>query len=93
MSNKEIREILKGGDVSFHITNHKKYDGTQTTYRVTDSGRSIGNWIESMNVNKWGPTCVTLYSYDMLQTRTVGKIRYEDINLIEEPKVETITDY
>ena len=30
-----------------------------------------------MNVNKFGPTCVTLYTYDMLGNRTVGKFRYD----------------
>ena len=32
-----------------------------------------------MNVSKWGPTCVTLYNYDMLQKKTTGKIKYSDI--------------
>jgi len=33
----------------------------------------------SMNVNKFGPTCVTVYTYDMLGNKTVGKFRYEEI--------------
>ena len=28
-----------------------------------------------MNVNKFGPTCVTLYTFDMLGNRTSGKIK------------------
>ena len=32
---------------------------------------------KGMNVNKFGPTCVTLYTYDMLGNRTVGKFRYD----------------
>ena len=40
-----------------------------------------------MNVNKFGPTCVTLYTFDMLGNRTSGKIKYSDIEFVE-PKVE-----
>ena len=40
-----------------------------------------------MNVNKFGPTCLTLYTFDMLGNRTTGKIKYEDIEFVE-PKVE-----
>jgi hypothetical protein len=32
-----------------------------------------------MNVNKFGPTCVTVYTYDMLGNRTSGKFKYEEI--------------
>jgi hypothetical protein len=40
-----------------------------------------------MNVNKFGPTCVTLYTFDMLGNRTSGKIKYEDIEFVE-PEVK-----
>jgi len=36
-----------------------------------------------MNVTKFGPTCVTLYSYDMLKTKTTGKIKYEDVTILD----------
>ncbi len=39
-----------------------------------------------MNVNKWGPTCVTLYTFDMLGKRSVGKINYKDITFLKEIK-------
>ena len=32
---------------------------------------------------KFGPTCVTLYSYDMLGKRTTGKIKYSDITILK----------
>jgi hypothetical protein len=38
----------------------------------------------SMNVNKFGPTCVTVYSYDMLGNKTVGKFRYDLIEFVKE---------
>lgn len=37
---------------------------------------------QGMNVNKFGPTCVTLYTFDMLGRRISGKIKYSDITLI-----------
>ena len=48
---------------------------------------SISEGWYGMNVTKWGPTCVTLYTYDMLGKRSSGKIRYSDIEFVE-PKVE-----
>ena len=43
---------------------------------------SISEGQSGMNVTKWGPTCVTLYTYDMLGKRSVGKIRYADVRFI-----------
>ena len=42
---------------------------------------------KSMNVNKFGPTCITLYTFDMLHNKTTGKIKYEDIEFVE-PEVK-----
>ncbi len=36
-----------------------------------------------MNINKFGPTCITLYSYDMLGKKTTGKIKYSDITILK----------
>ena len=36
-----------------------------------------------MNVNKFGPTCVTLYTFDMLGKRSSGKIKYSDIKFVD----------
>jgi len=38
---------------------------------------------DGMNINKIGPTCLTLYAYDMLGTKTTGKIRYDQMENIE----------
>ena len=43
---------------------------------------------QGMNVTKWGPTCVTLYTYDMLGKRSVGKIRYADVRFIASEQFE-----
>ena len=88
---KEIREILKGGNVKFTIkeqTSYSKGDDGEYGYnlqvfRVDKEGQSInGDW-GGMNVTKWGPTCVTLYSYNMLSKKTIGKINYKDITIKE----------
>ena len=43
---------------------------------------SISEGWYGMNVNKWGPTCVTLYTFDMLGKKSIGKIRYEDVRFV-----------
>lgn len=35
-----------------------------------------------MNVNKFGPTCITLYTFDMMGNKTVAKIRYSEVEII-----------
>ena len=95
---KEIREILKGGDVKFTIKDNTTYSKRENgeygynlqMFRVDKEGLSINGEFGSMNVTKWGPSCVTLYSYNMLSKRTVGKINYKDIT-ITEGKVECST--
>ena len=39
-----------------------------------------------MNVTKLGPTCITLYDYNMLGKKTVGKINYKDVTILNETK-------
>ena len=45
-----------------------------------------------MNVTKFGPTCVTLYTYDMLGKKTLGKIKYDNVEIItmNVPLLETV---
>ena len=55
----------------------------EMNYCITEN-RDFG---KAMNVTKFGPTCVTLYTFDMLGKKTIGKIKYEDITIVE-PEVE-----
>ena len=75
----KIREILKSTAVEFTIKG--KSGVFQTTCFDKDKKEcgSIWNAFHGMNVSKWGPTCVTLYTYDMLSKKTTGKIKYSDI--------------
>ena len=87
-----VREQLQKGNVSFTIegiTSWRKgedgeYGDNPKIFIVNESGNSINvdEFLgDGMNVTKWGPTCVTLYTYDMLGKRANGKIKYSDINI------------
>ena len=92
----KVREILMNeGGCNFTvkgITNYgKKEDGSygdipKKFHTVKIEGEehcgSISEGWSGMNVNKWGPTCVTLYTYDMLGKRSVGKIKYSDVRFV-----------
>ena len=83
-----IKEVLMNSEVRFAIR------GRETIYktRILDSKKGTGSiWEEGfagsgMNVSKFGPTCVTLYTFDMFSSKTTAKIRYEDVELLEEIK-------
>ena len=86
---KEIREILKSTEVEFTVKGHLGVFKTTCPNENTKECGSIWNAFHGMNVSKWGPTCVTLYTYDMLSKKSTGKIRYSDIqgiSLIKEKK-------
>jgi len=92
---KEIKEVLKKGDTRFTvkgITSYRKGDDGEygdhpKLFKVNKSGDSINVdellSISGMNVTKWGPTCVTLYTYNMLGKKSVGKINYKDITILK----------
>jgi hypothetical protein len=39
---------------------------------------------KGMNVDKFGPTCMWLYDYDMFNKEIRYKVKYKDITFIEE---------
>ena len=96
MTIKEIREKLRSGkEVKFTVKginelgefNEEKntFERIPKVFRVSKSSDSIHHdriFGEGMNVNKWGPTCVTLYTYDMLKKKSVGKINYSNIKIL-----------
>ena len=90
----DIRKKLEKGGVKFTVkgitTYRKGEDGEYGTnpkiFEVGQDGESIWSEYHGMNVTKWGPTCVTLYTFDMLGRRSVGKINYREINLINKNK-------
>jgi hypothetical protein len=65
----------------FKVHSHDMTD--ERSFAITEN-TSFG---KAMNVTKFGPTCITLYTFDMLNNKTTGKIKYEDITIVE-PEVE-----
>ena len=65
----------------FRVHGHKVTD--EMSYCIIEN-TSFG---KAMNVQKFGPTCITLYTFDMLGKKTIGKIKYEDITIVE-PEVK-----
>ena len=76
---KGITEYRRGGE-------DKEYGDFPKIFRVNDEGDAIfedsGLFGRGMNVTKLGPTCITLYDYNMLGKKTVGKINYKDITIL-----------
>jgi hypothetical protein len=73
----EIVEFRCHGDIKFDA---EKDDfvptGTVGSIYKNDTG------VKGMNVTKFGPTCVTLYTFDMMSKKSVAKIRYADVEII-----------
>jgi hypothetical protein len=90
MDIKEIRDKLLVGEVEFTIKGKTTYGKDEEgkwkdvpkVFTVTKGSDSIWSDWNGMNVNKWGPTCVTLYTFDILGKKSVGKINYKDITII-----------
>jgi hypothetical protein len=92
---KLIKKLLETKKVEFTINGlteyNRKEDGTygqvpilfHTHCRDGKTESIYDEYMRGMNVNKFGPTCVTLYTFDMLNNRTTSKIRYEDVEILE----------
>jgi len=65
----------------FRVYSHDMTD--VRSFAITEN-TSFG---KAMNVQKFGPTCITLYTFDMLGKKTIGKIKYEDVTIVE-PEVK-----
>tara|TARA_R110000868_G_scaffold137024_1_gene350372 strand:+ start:953 stop:1258 length:306 start_codon:yes stop_codon:yes gene_type:complete len=86
MNVKEIKnELMMGNKVTFRIKGYnRKYD-IFTMIVPNDLGVNVAvnRLHSSMNVKKFGPTCMTLYTFDMMDNKTVSKIKYADVTLID----------
>ena len=92
---KKIIEKLNQDGTRFTIKGITTYKGEAKPFKVNVSEYSNGSkiisigedgkwWGDSMNVEKFGPTCVWLFSYDMFERKSTFKIKYKDVTLIEE---------
>ena len=96
MTIKEIREKLQVSGTKFSINGKLSYqkgpDGeydyyptvfTTSGYNEDNKTQSISKgFLNGMNVTKFGPTCVTLYDYNMLGKKTIGKINYATVKIL-----------
>ena len=92
---KEIKSIIGKGNVKFTvkgITHHRRggedneWGDFPKIFAVNEGGDAIyEDHIvgRGMNIKKLGPTCITLYTFDMLGKKSVGKINYKDITIIK----------
>ena len=87
----DIREKLQKGNVEFYIKgivtyrrgDDGEYGDHPKVFKVSEDAGAINAEFRGMNVTKWGPTCVTLYTFDMLGKKSVGKIKYKLITIIK----------
>ena len=99
----EVREALMQDGTVFTVKGIEEYSGkkdgyvlrefitNKSTYEHSGDCYSIHPnllFSNGMNVNKFGPTCVTLYSFDMLGKKMIGKINYNNVNIVT-TKVES----
>jgi hypothetical protein len=97
-----VREkLITQKDIVF-TCGHKDTLGRIQEYRVHSSDNTDlesfaitenTSFGKMMNVNKFGPTCVTLYTFDMIGNKTTGKIKYEDIEFVEESPLEHLPGF
>ena len=94
-----IKKIIEKGNVKFTvegITEYRRggedneYGDFPKIFRVNDEGDAIYEdsslFGRGMNITKIGPTCITLYEYNMLGKKSVGKINYKDITILKKTK-------
>lgn len=79
LMNSEVTFAIRGRDDIFKTRILNSKEGTSAIWEDCFAGRG-------MNVSKFGPTCVTLYTFDMFSSRTTAKIRYADVELISTVK-------
>ena len=96
MTIKEIKAALETPGTVFKAPNSRgemielktlqeikyKNNGLVYTENVNGIGTTDTIMTYQMNINKFGPMCVTLYTFDMMGKKTVAKIRYEDVEIV-----------
>ena len=82
MTQKDIVFTCGHKDTLGRIQKYKVYTSDPSdvmSFAITENS-SFG---KMMNVNKFGPTCVTLYTVDMLGNKTTGRIKYSDVKFVD----------
>jgi hypothetical protein len=97
MKNEEIKTILENQKVTFNVKGHTEYskkdDGewgyiaklfrTQKHHDNEPSGSISDKYgFNQMNIDKFGPSSFTVYTFDLMGKRTRARIKYQDVTLI-----------
>lgn len=93
MTQKDVVFTCGIKDVLGRIQEYRVYSNDETdleSFAIVENDNMFG---KAMNVNKFGPTCVTLYTFDMLGNRTSAKIKYSDVKFVEENPLEKIPGF
>ena len=93
LSDKEKKELLKMDKTKFTIMGMLDYNGDLKIFNVNAYYREYNNsysysininkQVQGMNIDLFGSKFITLYTFDMLNNRTKGKIRYSNITIIK----------
>tara|TARA_R110000803_G_scaffold183345_1_gene245688 strand:- start:492 stop:872 length:381 start_codon:yes stop_codon:yes gene_type:complete len=93
LSNKEKKELLKIPNAKFTIKGMLDYNGDLKVFNVNAYYREYNNsysysinidkHVQGMNIDLFGSKFISLYTFDMLNNRTKGKIRYSNITIIK----------
>lgn len=98
MNNKEIKNILESQAVKFNIKGRDEFamkdDGSWgyipklfQTFKIDDDKpvcSIMDKWgSSSMNVNKFGPTSFTVFTFDLMGNQTRARIHYKDITILK----------
>ena len=92
MKNKEIIELLQTKEVKFNIKGVLDYNDKLKIFKIEKGFNGKFYYVKhdypystsSMNVDRFGPTAMWLFSYDMMGNRTTSKVKYEDITILED---------
>ena len=85
---KAIKEMLMFLQCDFALTNtgYKEYRTHFSDWKEDKPNElpnmSIFAYYQGMNVDNWGKSVFTLYTFDLMSTRTNAKINYEDVILL-----------
>ena len=88
MTVKEIKnELLTVKNMQFKV---KGYNDQVFRMVCLEDGKNTAviSMYSQMNINKFGPTCMTLYTFDMMGNKTVGKIKFADVTIIGQLEIK-----
>jgi hypothetical protein len=73
------KEFVMNEEMKFNYETDE-LEGTGMVNSINENGR-LG--VRGMNIKKFGPKCVSLYTFDMMGNKTVGMIKYENVKILE----------